>query len=191
MTCEPGKRPPAHNPTETAGLKCPPEMGPSAYTPVSTVSPNASATPTKPMPSCGKAAASTALPQPPRTSQNVPRNSAAIFEYMSALPLNTEPSRQRSRSLLRSSWDFHWGARGGGGPEHDAPGADGVLAASIIVRLRATGVPRQCAGIIQPSSTADQGTPMSKGMDRKKETKKKPAKTLEEKRAAKREKRQT
>ncbi len=32
---------------------------------------------------------------------------------------------------------------------------------------------------------------MSKGMDRKKETKKKPAKTLEEKRAAKREKRQT
>jgi hypothetical protein len=29
---------------------------------------------------------------------------------------------------------------------------------------------------------------MSKGMDRKKETKKKPAKTLEEKRAAKREK---
>jgi len=32
---------------------------------------------------------------------------------------------------------------------------------------------------------------MSKGMDRKKETKKKPAKTLEEKRAAKREKRET
>lgn len=32
---------------------------------------------------------------------------------------------------------------------------------------------------------------MSKGIDRKKETKKKPAKTFEEKRAAKREKRQT
>lgn len=32
---------------------------------------------------------------------------------------------------------------------------------------------------------------MSKGMDQKKETKKKPAKTLEEKRAAKREKRQS
>ena len=31
---------------------------------------------------------------------------------------------------------------------------------------------------------------MSKGMDQKKQTKKKPAKTLEEKRAAKREKRQ-
>jgi hypothetical protein len=32
---------------------------------------------------------------------------------------------------------------------------------------------------------------MSKGMDRKKETKKKPSKTFDEKRAAKREKRQT
>lgn len=32
---------------------------------------------------------------------------------------------------------------------------------------------------------------MSKGMDRKKETKKKPAKTFEEKRAAKRERRET
>src|SRR5262245_6694672 len=28
------------------------------------------------MPSCGKAAASTALPQPPKTNQNVPMNSA-------------------------------------------------------------------------------------------------------------------
>src|SRR5258708_14375502 len=31
------------------------------------------------MPSCGKAAASTALPQPPKTSQKVPKNSAASF----------------------------------------------------------------------------------------------------------------
>jgi hypothetical protein len=36
-----------------------------------------------------------------------------------------------------------------------------------------------------------QENPMSKGMDQKKQTKKKPAKTFEEKRAAKREKRQT
>src|ERR1700730_3355903 len=43
---------------------------------VRTVSPNAKATPTNPMPSCGKAAASTALPQPPNTSQKVPKNSA-------------------------------------------------------------------------------------------------------------------
>src|ERR1700730_18091892 len=31
------------------------------------------------MPSCGKAAASTALPQPPNTSQKVPKNSATSF----------------------------------------------------------------------------------------------------------------
>ncbi len=36
----------------------------------------------------------------------------------------------------------------------------------------------------------DDGGPMSKGMDQKKQDKKKPQKTLEEKRAAKREKRE-
>ena len=44
---------------------------------VSTVRPKANATPSSPMPTFGKAAASTALPQPPSTSQNVPMNSAA------------------------------------------------------------------------------------------------------------------
>src|SRR5512140_1103818 len=44
---------------------------------VSTVNPKANATPNSPMPTCGKAAASTALPHPPSTSQNVPTNSAA------------------------------------------------------------------------------------------------------------------
>jgi hypothetical protein len=39
-------------------------------------------------------------------------------------------------------------------------------------------------------ATLKQENPVSKGEDRKKETKKKPAKTFEEKRAAKREKRQ-
>jgi hypothetical protein len=43
---------------------------------VSTVNPKAKATPRKPMPSEGNAAASTALPQPPKTSQNVPKTSA-------------------------------------------------------------------------------------------------------------------
>ena len=43
---------------------------------VNTVRPNASATPIRPMPTFGNAAARTALPHPPRTSQNVPRNSA-------------------------------------------------------------------------------------------------------------------
>src|SRR5688572_20466925 len=45
---------------------------------VRTVSPNATDTPSSPMPTPGKAAASTALPQPPSTSQNVPMNSATI-----------------------------------------------------------------------------------------------------------------
>src|SRR3569833_1507152 len=44
---------------------------------VSTVRPNASDTPSRPMPTLGNAAAITALPQPPSTSQNVPKNSAA------------------------------------------------------------------------------------------------------------------
>src|SRR5882672_2852630 len=43
---------------------------------VSTVRPNATATPCSPIPRSGKAADRTALPQPPSTSQNVPRNSA-------------------------------------------------------------------------------------------------------------------
>src|ERR1041384_3779283 len=49
---------------------------------VRTVSPNASATPAKPIPSWGNAAASTAAPQPPRTNQAVPMNSAASLRIM-------------------------------------------------------------------------------------------------------------
>src|SRR5271156_2627201 len=44
---------------------------------VSTVNPKAKATPAKPIPRPGKAAASTAAPQPPNVNQNVPINSAA------------------------------------------------------------------------------------------------------------------
>src|SRR5215510_2936796 len=43
---------------------------------VRTVKPNANATPRKPIPKPGKPAANTAAPQPPSTSQNVPKNSA-------------------------------------------------------------------------------------------------------------------
>ena len=50
---------------------------------VRTVRPNASDTPTKPIPSCGKAAASTALPQPAKVSQKVPKNSAPTRRVMS------------------------------------------------------------------------------------------------------------
>src|SRR6185436_8248227 len=95
-SCPAGNRPPAHKPTETAGLKCPPEIGPRAYAPVSTVKPNASETPVNPMPTSGKAAASTALPQPPRTSQNVPMNSADSFANMPHLCLLLEGVRGRS-----------------------------------------------------------------------------------------------
>ena len=48
-----------------------------AYAMVSTVRPNANDTPSSPIPTFGKAAARTALPQPPSTSQKVPTNSAA------------------------------------------------------------------------------------------------------------------
>src|SRR5450755_1428239 len=47
---------------------------------VSTVNPKANETPSKPIPTFGNAAASTALPHPPNTSQNVPMDSArALF----------------------------------------------------------------------------------------------------------------
>src|SRR4051794_19630183 len=46
---------------------------------VSTVNPNARATPAKPIPRFGNAAARTALPHPPKTSQNVPINSAVAL----------------------------------------------------------------------------------------------------------------
>ena len=69
-------------PIVTAGLKWPPETWPTAYAIVRTVRPKASETPTKPMPrpvsapSAMCCAAKIALPQPPRTSQKVPRASA-------------------------------------------------------------------------------------------------------------------
>src|SRR5215467_7360973 len=65
---------------DTAGLRWQPEMCPMAKAMVSSVRPKASATPRNPMPRFGNAAASTALPQPPKTNQKVPRNSAiALF----------------------------------------------------------------------------------------------------------------
>src|ERR1700727_744749 len=71
-----GKRRAVTRPMETAGLRWQPETWPMAKAMVRTVRPKAKATPTKPIPRLGKAAASTALPQPPRTSQKVPKNSA-------------------------------------------------------------------------------------------------------------------
>ena len=51
-----------------------------------TGSPKATDTPVKPMPSVGKPAASRALPQPPKTSQKVPKNSADNFLNMTLFP---------------------------------------------------------------------------------------------------------
>ncbi len=86
-----------HSPSVTAGLKWPPEMCPTAYAMVSTVRPKAIATPRKPTPSpvsvspLTNIAANTAVPQPPNTSQKVPRNSA--------------PKALDSRAfIVRSSW---------------------------------------------------------------------------------------
>src|SRR5215472_1470437 len=76
-TSELGNFPPENKPTVTAGLMWHPEMCPIAYAIVSSVKPKASETPTRPTPTLGNPAASTAVPHPPRTSQNVPMNSAA------------------------------------------------------------------------------------------------------------------
>src|SRR5580765_8525128 len=91
MTSRPGNRPPAHRPSVTAGLKWPPEIGPNAYAPVTTVRPKASETPRNPIPSAGNAAASTALPQPPKTSQNVPRNSLVSLGNIASPPHANHP----------------------------------------------------------------------------------------------------
>src|SRR5262245_17132108 len=53
---------------------------------VSTVSPKAKLTPRNPMPSVGKPAASTALPQPANVSQKVPKNSAPRRRGISMIP---------------------------------------------------------------------------------------------------------
>ena len=63
----------------TAGLKCAPETGPTAKAIVSNDKPKAKETPTNPIPKSGYPAAKMALPQPPNTSQKVPKNSANNF----------------------------------------------------------------------------------------------------------------
>src|SRR3954466_14145087 len=57
---------------------------------VTTLSPNARETPTRPIPNCGKPAAITALPQPANVSQKVPMASAAYFFISMCRPLLSE-----------------------------------------------------------------------------------------------------
>src|SRR5690349_2623242 len=76
----------AHRPIVTAGLKCAPETCPTAYAIVTTDRPKARETPSNPTPSWDdgavrlgdekKDAPKIAVPQPPSTSQKVPRSSA-------------------------------------------------------------------------------------------------------------------
>src|SRR5689334_1815581 len=54
-----------------------------------------------PMPSSGKPAASTALPQPPNTSQNVPRNSANNFLDMIASSQNETSENPKNRYTVQ------------------------------------------------------------------------------------------
>src|SRR5688500_14381896 len=67
---------------------------------VTTVRPKASDTPTIPMPTSGNAAARTALPQPPNTSQKVPNSSATarFARGMSALLMYCWPWKLAQRS---------------------------------------------------------------------------------------------
>src|SRR5579872_6091562 len=66
-------------------------MWPMAKAMTNTVRPNARATPTNPMPNAGNAAASTAAPQPPSTSQAVPMNSATSLRIIARSPLLASP----------------------------------------------------------------------------------------------------
>src|SRR5579883_1037036 len=68
---------------------------------VKTVKPKANATPTNPIPRLGKAAARTALPQPPSTSQSVPMNSAASF---CGMPVPLWREEVVDDSILYCSW---------------------------------------------------------------------------------------
>src|SRR5271170_6741245 len=63
---------------------------------VRTVRPKAKATPRKPIPRVGKPADSTAAPHPPKTSQKVPKNSAAA-----RLPMLMISSRSELGCLSR------------------------------------------------------------------------------------------
>ena len=72
------KRPPATRPSVTAGLKCPPEIWPTAKAIAKTDRPTANATATRP----ADGAENSAAPHTAVTSVNVPTNSAASSRDM-------------------------------------------------------------------------------------------------------------
>src|SRR3569623_3478158 len=73
-------------PSDTAGLKWPPEMPPTAYAMVSTARPAAKPTPMKPTPTVGNPAAIIAVPSTAKQSQKVPKNSAKSLRAIRQMP---------------------------------------------------------------------------------------------------------
>jgi hypothetical protein len=69
---------------------------------VSTVNPKAKLTPRNPMPSDGKPAANTALPQPANVSQKVPKNSAPRRRCITMFPRGVVAFRSTRSGSLRS-----------------------------------------------------------------------------------------
>src|SRR5436189_45147 len=93
---------------------------------VRTVSPNAKDTPSSPMPTLGKAAAKTALPQPPKTSQKVPIASAVqrllIFMGCPFVAVRNVPKhRPDSRLAIPTGQTSGWPPPGGVPSLSDAP----------------------------------------------------------------------
>src|SRR3954452_13275545 len=108
-------------------------MWPTAYAMVVTVSPKANATPRKPMPSwtrspLRKREARTAAPQPAKTSQKVPRNSAASLRgskelevsAIGLLLLRAETAQSRDRGCNQQKLTA-CGTRGTADPPTSGP----------------------------------------------------------------------
>src|SRR5581483_653145 len=101
MTSAAGSRPAANNPQVTAGLKCPPEIGPTAYAIASTIAPMANATVISP----ADGAENSAAPQTELTSANVPMTSAAYF--LLAPMMDPLPRAFLTPPVLFQIWQLH------------------------------------------------------------------------------------
>src|SRR5882724_7495438 len=88
----------------TAGFRWQPDTCPIAYAIVTTVSPDASETPTSPIPTWGKPAAITAEPHPANVNQNVPIASAAYFRIWSiGVPPVVGPQRTTAGAVAQGA----------------------------------------------------------------------------------------
>src|ERR1043165_8121589 len=128
------KRPPTTRPTVTAGVKWPPEIGPTAKAIASTDSPTAKATATSPPP---EGAENNAAPQTAVTSVNVPMNSAPSSRGDDMNP-PMNPSLRLGRG--RITWFTRSGSRatgvGAACAYSSRAGVGGLVLESIRVRHR-------------------------------------------------------